>query len=356
MNISVLVIALITMLLESKVVAEPHLSAPRIVDVGVLQLNESRQFKFAVENITGEAIEITGINASCSCITLRLDGAETISSGAKRTLSGTVVFGGSIGAYETKIDIAYQAKSGISGKLTVPVRCLMIAAVVLDKSVVDFGKVDLHAGVQIATVEARRGNSGEEWDAIQPIPGSEHLDVSILKDADAGYRLLVKFDPSKLPIAGFRDTIKLRLLQKGEALSALIEFSVTARVIGPLKVTPDPVYLGAVNKGQQLEKVLTVSSRGLDLNDLIVSHLADDLQARIEHLGNGTAKVHLGLTAPSSEGSLNRTLTLYHIASGIEVKIPVFGLVADGDERRRFAPAQISAETEGIIGVRPVSK
>lgn len=315
----------------SNVFSETGLTAPKSVDVGRMRVNQTGRFEFAVKNTSGEEIEITGIKTSCSCTNVKLDGDQTMPAGAERVLTGEASFGGTPGNYETKVGIAFRGKSDHANESVVPIRGKVIADLVLDKPIIDFGPVDMNAGFQMATLTAKRGNSGEEWDSIRPVSTNEHVEVTMETLSEAQSRFTVRFNPSGLPMSMFHCTVKFQMLRKAEPLPHEIEVPVTARVKGPLKATPPSIYLGSVVSGDAINKEVMVFSSELDLRELTVETQPENGLAKINTTESGTAKIKLRIVPRGTAQPFSDTLIIVHKPSRTKLMIPVLGFVKSAD-------------------------
>lgn len=305
--------------------AETDLLGPKIVDVGHARINEIKKFAFSLENASDAEIKITTVKTSCSCIKLQLDGAEKLTPGAKRTIIAHVAFGANIGVYQGMVNIAYRTEGGHPKQIAIPIRGKAVAPIVLEKPVIDFGDVDLNASPQSMTIEIMRGNSGEAWDSIEAVGGSEHPNVTVQADSDLPLRLAVRLDPLGLPISTYRRVIKLRLLYDGRPLLYEIELPVTARIKGPIKVVPASIYLGAMAPGTAHDRLIELSSSHLDLTEVTIEKQPESGFAEIVYADNNAARIKLRVIANIHKKVLTETLALIHQSSGVRIYIPLIG-------------------------------
>lgn len=334
MNIHSVTAFFIAALSTLSVAASADLKVPDKVDVGRIKGNELHKFEFTIKNTSDVNLEITKVASSCSCTNVKLDGSETLAPGAERIVSGDVNFGGTLGSYETKVTIDSRSKSGNIQTAMVPIRGQVIAALVLEKTYIDFGEVDLAATPQVVTIEAKRGNSGEEWDTIQAESENKYLNVMVEKDSEKVFHITIRFNPSGLPISIFRGAVKLRLLQKDQLLPDKIELPITARIKGPLKATPASIYLGAIAPGQTLERAIIVSSSKLDLREMTIEKQPHDGLAIIEDSEEGVDKISVRVAPTVGNHTFTEMLVLLHKPSGIRLNIPILGTVKNADSQQ----------------------
>lgn len=329
---TLLVILLLAGFSGAHIVAAPSLSAPKEVDLGRLNVNRLEKFKFTVRNDSAKAIKVTAIKTSCSCTDVKLDGDMTLGAGAERIMTGAVNFGGALGSHETLVGITYQGQNEQMRETAVPIRGKVVAAVVLNKALLDFGQLDIDAGIQTLAVEAAKGNSGEEWDSIRPISPVEHITVTVEEGTEMGQRLAVRLDPKGLPISTFRTTVTLQLFRRGQSLPHKIELPVTARIKGPLKATPAGIYLGAIVPGIPLERSIVISaSSGIDLRELIVEKQPEGGMAELKNLASGAARVDIRIIPPARQAPFNVLLGLLHTGSGTRLSIQIIGTLKSTD-------------------------
>lgn len=309
-------------------IANGSITVPESVDVGKVRGNELRKFEFVLSNPTSEDITVVGIKTSCACTNVELQGSKKLVPGAKGTVTGDVNFGGALGNYETKVAITAQSTNGKSEEVTIPVRGKVIADMVLEKSRIDLGKVDIGAGPQVVTVDATRGNSGELWEDVIAKGDSDHLSASTEATPEKA-RLTVRFDPSELPISTFRGNVKIQLFHDDQPLANEIDLPVTARITGPLKATPSSIYLGAVEPGQSVSRSITIRSTGLDLQELVVEEQPLSGRAEIKRSDKQSAMLTFSLTPTQGEKTISQALTLLHKPSHVRLRIPILGIIAN---------------------------
>lgn len=313
-----------TLLFHSASNAEIALSTPRKVDVGDLRVGELGNLSFSIRNDSDREIEIARITPSCTCTDVKLVGDTTLTPGAERTITGNVSLSGTPGFYETKIGIVFGAGDE-QYETTVPVRGQLVVALALEKPHIDFGEIDLNAGLQTISIGAKRGNSGEKWSSIQPVVRNEHLSVTVEEVSNTLSQLVVRFTPSGLPISTFRSIIKLRLIgQDGEALPGEIEIPVNARIKGPLRASPASIYLGVITPNTAFERSVVISSNGLDVRGLAIGENPKNGTADITYTRDGKARLTVRIT-PAIDKAFNDGLTLVHSSTGIRLAIPIIG-------------------------------
>ena len=310
----------------STVFGKSSLTGPEAVDVGKLRVNELKKFTFPIKNRSEVPVEVTGINASCSCTNVDLQGSKSLSPGEERIITGSVNFGGTIGHYTTTIAVTTKDATGNTEEVAIALRGKVVAALVLDRTRIDLGNVDIAAGPQVTTLDATRGNSGEQWDEVKSEADSTSLQARPESAADR-VRVTIQFDPGELPLSTFRGNIKLRVFRKGIPLAESFEVPVIAHITGPLTVTPRSIYLGAVAAGQSLTRTLIIRSSSLDLRELKIEEQPTQGKAEIHRADNQTASVIVAFTPTQGIGAIADTVVVSHRSTGIRIKVPILGAI-----------------------------
>lgn len=313
--------------------AENELSVPKTVETGQLRGNAFRTFRFVIKNISTEELEITGILTSCTCTDVQIRGGTVLASSEEREVHGSVNFGAAPGLFETKVILAFRPRNGREQKTVVPVCGKVVADLILQTSIVDFGEIDVAQGIRSMTIETQRGNSGDTWDSIKPECESKSVSAIAEILPEGRSRINVQLDPRTLPIGQFRSSLNLHLAQNGKRVGVPTALTVTAKVKGPLTATPGFVYLSAMNANALVEKFVDVSSSTLDLRTLTVEKSGSAITVQMTENGEHSVRLSIAIKAPDAPGAFNDKVIVSHPSSGTALQIRILGVVQDQGDK-----------------------
>lgn len=306
---------------------EKRIVLPSSIELGQLQPNEPHRVEYTVKNNSNSKIEITKLDASCSCLELSLEGDGVMRPGEERKVVGSVDFGLKEGSHEVIAVVAYKDGAGRPMEASTPVRGLVKAALVLGNTVLDFGAVNASEKSRSGSVSIKPGQSGEKWDSINLEYERENLTASVEKLPDGSSQVSVVFDPAKLPISQFRQPIRLHLMRGPNELRYVPSFTVIAQIKGPMKASPPTVYLGAVKPKEKLERLITISSHDLDLRTVTIEGGSPMLLAETVEASANEARIRVEINAPEASGAFDDRLLIVHKESGVAMRLPIMGVV-----------------------------
>ena len=307
--------------------AEPGLSVPANLNVGGVEIGSSRDFDFPVTNTSPGVLRVMAIHSTCSCTQVQFEGDTTLQPGAERKVSCQVSFSPPIGEYMAKVVLTVRDAAGNDSITVIPIRGIAVAPLVLEKPVVDFGTIDLRAGVQTAECGIERGNSTDIWDSLQAFAESRNLSITTERSDTRNFRVIIHLDPGTLPIGTYRDRIKIQMLDAGQPVKSPVDLPVVASIEGPFKVTPASVFIGSVPPNSKVERSLLLSSSGSDLQNLIVERKPSDTEADITWVSDGLAKLTVKVSPAQTSGVLTEMLVILNKTTGTRLKIPILGII-----------------------------
>lgn len=307
--------------------SRPPLIVPASIELGMVQPDEQRTLRAFVKNVSAEEITIQQIRTSCSCVSAFVDGSRTIGSGKEVAVTGTVNFGLAEGKGEVTIFLKCTNKQNRVIELGIPVRGIVAAPLVLEKTMVDFGALESSAGSRKSVIQIEPGHSGEKWDSIDFEYDHNNLAVAVQPSEERGRRVSITLDPLKLPISQFRQTVKLHLVGNGKELSYVPTLTVTARIKGKMRASPQSMYLGALAPRATIERFVEVESDELDLTTLAIEEESSAIETRPTESSKTFARIRVRFTAPEKEGSFCERIRVFHKESGTALFVPFVGVV-----------------------------
>jgi hypothetical protein len=235
---------------------------------------------------------------------------------------------------------------------------------VVEETVFDFGSVDQGARVEHTFRLPNRGDGVLHVDHVKSSCGCTVAVVSdrVVPPGDEA-RVAVAFDTSR--VTG--RTTKTISVYTDDPDAPVLALSLSGQVAADFVVTPTPLYLGRIRRGESVRREVTITP-GRDGTTFAVERVETShpaLHARLEpNPDGGGQRLEVELERDVPLGRLNATLTLHTTSPGAPVlEIPVFASV-EGDvvvlpPQVTFGVTRGSASERELVirnrGARPVA-
>ncbi len=225
-------------------------------DFGTVARAAKSDFVFELQNIYKETIHISGVRASCGCVTPSIvkPNLETWEKGGIHVKFNTHSFLGRRSATVTvTIDKPYFAE------VQLLIKGYIRGDVVFDPGTINFDSIEFGEGAT-RTVNVNYAGRGD-WKIVDIRSANTNLLVEPVEtkrfNGRVGYQLKVQLKP-EAPVGYFNDQM---ILVTNDRNSKQIPLSVEGQISSPLTVSPASLSLGIVQPGQTVTKNIVVRAK-----------------------------------------------------------------------------------------------
>ncbi len=214
------------------------------------------QHRFKIENIYKEDCHIASVQSSCGCTTPQIvkPNLKTWEVGEIVADFNTRAF---LGYKSAKITVTFdkpfyaQVELNVAGKIQ--------SDVVVEPGEVDFGMVDLGLAVEKRITVTHAGS--ENWQLRDVKSANSNLEVEISQPerraGQVSYDLVVRLTKDA-PVGTINDQL---FLVTNDPKNTDLPVSVEGRIVSEITLSPESMFLGVVQPGQQVKKPLVVSGK-----------------------------------------------------------------------------------------------
>lgn len=307
--------------------AELQAGGPESIDLGVVRIDERKEFQFLITNHSDDFVSVGMIDGMCSCLSANLEGDPSIAPGSQRTVRGQIRFGRNLGVYQTGLNLTIQDAKGENHGSVVYVQGKVTSAMVCTETAVNFGSIAQGRTVTPVDISAHAGNTDEPWNGICIADAGNSVVATVSNSGNEQGKISVQLLPANLPIGMFRQVLTLYPTNNGEKLPYPVRISLTAHVKGALQATPASLYLGEVNPASEFTRSIKITSEHSPMNELTAEDLPPNMHITQACRDEHTVVVTVHYIVPSNPGSFTEKLVLTDNHSGARIALPCFGLV-----------------------------
>ena len=225
-------------------------------DFGVVARGAKAEYAFVLENPYVEEVHVAGVRASCSCTQpeVKTPTLKTHEKGVILAKFNTTAFLGPRGAALTvTFDKPYFAE------VQLQVRGYIRGDVTLTPGIVDFGEVGADSQREKEVVV--NCSAGEDWRIVAARCANPHLSASATEvsrgSGQATYRVVVRLD-KQAPSGYLADHV---VLVTNNARNREVEVPIEGAVQPRIALSPDWLFMGAVEPGQKVTKRLVLCGK-----------------------------------------------------------------------------------------------
>jgi hypothetical protein len=225
-------------------------------EFGVVARGSKQEFSFEFTNIYKEDIHIASVRSSCGCTTASVtkDRLKTYEKAEVIAAYNTRSFLGSKRATITVvIDEPYYAEVQLT------VTGYIRSDVVFNPGGVDFGMIEAGSGAETKLNVAYAGRSN--WEILDVRSANAHFEVELVEtkrnSGRVNYTMVVRLKPDA-PVGYIHDQLTI---VTNDAGSRNVSLPVEGQVESPLSVSPASLFLGVLEPGQKVKKMLVVKGK-----------------------------------------------------------------------------------------------
>jgi hypothetical protein len=227
-------------------------------DFGVVARGAKAEYRFTIENIYEEDVNITSVSSSCGCSTPRLS-RKHLKTWEKAELLVTVDTRAFLGRKDATITVVFDQP--FPAEVQLHVHTYIRSDIVVQPGAVLFGSVMQGAGASQVLLINYAGR--DDWRISRVECANPAIEATVAETNRApgsvGYRLSVKLKPDAPP--GYvRDQLIL-VTNDYDARAARVPVAVEGLVIAALSVRPSPLMMGVAEIGRPVTRNLVVQGR-----------------------------------------------------------------------------------------------
>lgn len=308
-------------------------------DFGTVAKGSLAEYRFVIKNIYEEDAHIQSVTSSCGCTTpvITKNDLKTFESGEIVAVLNTKTFTGHKSAtLKVVFDKPFHAEVNLN------ITAFIRSDVVTQPGIIDFGSVDQGTASEQKLHVAYAGR--DDWKLLDVKTADPWYEVEMKETARGGgrvsYDLLVRLR-GDAPAGYLHDQL---ILVTNDAKAREIPVDLQGRVASEITISPEKLFLGVVNPGQQVKKNLVVrGKRPFKITDIEcpecfqIQHSAD---AKTVHL------IPVLFTAGDAEGQIAQQISIKTDQSGAASAITAFAEVVKANSPTTPTPA---AEPEPIV-------
>jgi len=299
-------------------------------DFGVVARGEKAEFAFVLENLYVEDVHIAGVRASCSCTKpeIQVPTLKTHEKGAILARFNTPAFVGAHGATLTvTFDKPYFAEVHLQ------VRGYIRSDVMINPGIANFGEVDEGNSYEREIIVNHFGSY--DWRIVTARCANPHLSATPTEvsrsSGQVSYRVTVRLD-QQAPSGYFTEQL---VLDTNDPQGRQIHVPVAGTVESGISLSPGSLFMGVVQPGQKVTKLLVVRGR----EPFQISQITCDGQGFTVAEGDGGAKSKLHLlsvTFSADSGSVKGEARIRVLSTvGAAPPAMAYATVAPGVANRR---------------------
>ncbi|OHB66950.1 MAG: hypothetical protein A2V70_08670 [Planctomycetes bacterium RBG_13_63_9] len=225
-------------------------------DFGTIARGAKAEYEFVLKNIYVKDIHIASVRVSCSCTTPRIT-KPLLKTYEKGAIVASINSDRFLGRQGSTITVTIDTPTYANVQLHV--KAFVQSDVVLQPASVQLGSVDQDTPVEKMISVSSTSRIG--WKILDVKSANPHLSGRVVETARQGsrvsYELRVRLD-EHAPPGYINDHL---ILVTNDQRSRRIPVTVEGRVLSAITVNPTSLFLGVVQPGQQVTKLLVVRSR-----------------------------------------------------------------------------------------------
>jgi len=317
-------------------------------DFGTVARGAETVYKFPIKNIYLQDVELTNVRASCGCTTPTLENTtlKTGETGYIVATFNTRTFSG-VHAATLTLDVAWN-DNGVrrQGEAQVRVHGNIRADVVFQPGAVKFDSVDQgsKAEQQVRVTYAGR----PDWKITDVRGAGDAFEVELAnpqRNADSvTYDLLLRLKDTA-PAGYFNDQL---VLVTNDAQNSRIPLQVEGRVVPQISIAPQPLVLGDVPQGQQVDKKILVRGRR-PFKILTVKSDSDSFEFKTDDQASERHIVDVIFHAREAPGNIEDTIRIATDSGrGLQATLKAYATVVPGTlELSKREPVKQSSSSSG---------
>ena len=302
--------------------SSPVLLNPVDVDLGCLLQGDVGQFRVQLRNVSKEPLEIVRVRGTCTCIQVT-ECPQVLLPGCTGELNGKLQVGSLTGTVRDRVMIEFKA----SREAVFRVNATVVPRYVAEPSTLDFGHVALSSSVEKQVVVVCRS----------PLDRIDHLQLDNLQPP-----LVARI----VKMSGTTAEIKIKMEQGsvGEARQSLVACTNDPRqprlvipiicvVDGPVRVTPQHLYLGSISGEKPVSCRLLLQATGvqpLEIERIHVGKTPVTIEITQEPTNPREAVAILQFDLSRVNGLVEDEVTVETANPKFECRVPVVALVSPG--------------------------
>jgi hypothetical protein len=226
-------------------------------DFGTVARGAKVEYKFIIENIYEEEAHISAVFSSCECTVPTIE-KKTLKTWEKAELKATVNTRDFFGQKDATITVKFDAP--FPAEVQVHVQSRIRSDVVVQPEEFQFGTVKIGATAERQVRINYAGRS--DWQIAKVECANPSIETKLVEASRAGnkvtYNLVAKLKEDA-PAGYIKETLFL-VTNDPVTQSARVPIAIEAIIASPLTVSPNPLLLGVLKKGQSAAKPLVVRS------------------------------------------------------------------------------------------------
>lgn len=301
-------------------------------DFGTVAKGSLAEYRFVIKNIYEEDAHIQSVTSSCGCTTPKITKADlkTFENGEIVAVLNTKTFTGHKSAtLKVVFDKPFHAEVNLN------ITAFIRSDVVTQPGIIDFGSVDQGAPSEQKLHVAYAGR--DDWKLLDVKTADPWYEVEMKETARGGgrvsYDLLVRLTKDA-PAGYLHDQL---ILVTNDAKAREIPVDLQGRVASEITISPEKLFLGIVNPGQQVKKNLVVrGKRPFKITDIecpACFQIEHSPEAKTVHL------IPVVFTAGEAEGQLAHSISIKTDQNGAAPAITAFAEVVKADSPTVPTPA-----------------
>lgn len=301
-------------------------------DFGTVAKGSLAEYRFVIKNIYEEDAHIQSVSSSCGCTTPKITKADlkTFEAGEIVAVLNTKTFTGHKSAtLKVVFDKPFHAEVNLN------ITAFIRSDVVTQPGIIDFGSVDQGAPSEQKLHVAYAGR--DDWKLLDVKTADPWYEVEMKETARGGgrvsYDLLVRLT-GDAPAGYLHDQL---ILVTNDAKAREIPVDLQGRVASEITISPEKLFLGVVNPGQQVKKNLVVRGK----RPFKITSIECPECFQIQHSPDAKA-VHLipvVFTAGQTEGQIAQKISIKTDQNGTSPEITAFAEVVKADAPTAPTPA-----------------
>lgn len=238
-------------------------------DFGAVGRGSKQEFAFEFTNVYKEDVRIATIRSTCGCTTVRVT-KDVLKTFEKAEVIATYNTRSFLGAKSSTITVVIDQPYYAEVQLNVT--GYIRSDVVFSPGAVEFGAVEVGRGAERKIDVAYAGRS--DWEIVDIRSANEHfeveLDETLRSSGRVNYSMTVRLQPTA-PVGYINDQLTIVTNDGGVKT---ITVPVEGQVESPLSVSPASLFLGILEPGQTVKKMVVV--KGNKPFRIVGIHCEDD--------------------------------------------------------------------------------
>jgi len=273
-------------------------------DFGSVARRAKAEYHFVLTNLYEEDVHVASARASCGCTNVRIldPWLKTFQRGAVVASLNTRAYRGSRGATITVvIDKPFLAT------VQLHVKGYVRDDVELEPGAVELGDVDHGTAAERTISVRRRGHFG--WRILEVASANPHLSGEVVGSSWNGHQVVcqlrVRLD-EEAPVGYVRDHL---VLTTNDRWATELAVPVEGRVLPPIVVSPNSLFLGALHPGEKVTKQVVVHGKQ-PFRVISVTGAGEDFEAKIaaDEAPKPVHVIPLTFTASDQPGKVVQTV------------------------------------------------